>query len=1653
MEDNPAAGCAPAASADATAQGNHGEDLNPDSITRLPGLQTVPKSSARRPTVPPRWGPTASGDGSVSGEGAVSSHGNSTQNPNHVANAWDGWFNTGHSMDEMFNQHLYSGDYDYTSWSQAWHNSWQAWPWPGSKGSMVRPPNAVQTEVQQRKAEEQEQQEWEKKLAEAIDTDVLAGLKMLLEGRGSGTAGESPSPPRPELVAKILERAAVQGPVALVEVAEGLFGTQSGAKMTLDIPTYAGMLQRLVLDPACYRPAAVRLLLNVALSKESPVVPVAPGILTDSETVICERNVQDKDIEEEEEKDEVGKEWPEELVFRNSGCWPELNGVFKRTRDFDHVSQHQRPTYERMVSARSGDMRLLCFFWEYSCERERGEQGAQNDAGAAGTAKKRRRRAVSVERGWWLGKRMGGADLMGKGKPGNSELSELPTGADWQLKPPGVEVFQADPGGFVDQEQLGIEALQRLNLSSLQGHVVSPQGVRSARYFGHFCSLLHLEYLQEVATLRRRASRRSGEELERGGWALTGMRVRDVVERPAKGKGRKGSGKGATSGFQMFLWLPPKTDIDRLRFRKGDSIILSATHPLQDRLAEGQLQDITDKWVLLSFEEVSPPQGCKQRLWRVDKGSNRLSYARQLDSLVSLCTGYVDSTSVGEDCSKIFEIIRNGNVGQADSWASRVWSDLKETAVSDSTAKGDESQVQRMQTDAPRAELAEAFKPGEVVTLHGLQADLNQQGEVVAVNGSIRQAGEHAVEGEDVRINVQVNGSVKAVRVSNLKKVDSESTADSSAKAATGTAATAAEKMICDAAMLTKCVESIPATCTDSQRRAVAATCERRLTIIQGPPGTGKTATAVQILRSWAQLGLKPLLAVADGNIAVDNIAAGLAKQGVDVRAVRVGRPEKIRPELEEITLDNQLRRMKKQKQEQKAAEERAAAMAVLEQTTLRDLKLQASDLNARILPSTLQAAQVSDQQAKGSSEEQGEGEQMHIPAARVLELALESICTAEASKAEAAAAEILEARTEAEAQHQEQQKRIQARREDAEMQLQALREADVLCAQLITAGGGLLAKLGPFKGILIDEIAQATEIVSLVPIVQRRCERVVLAGDHCQLPPTVQSQEAERRGLTLSLYGRLVQEGLEPYFLDTQFRSHPKLVEWVASSIYGGRLKSGIHDGARPPMKGFDWPRKKVPVAFVEMGRASRESQEHESKMNSAEAERVVHIIESVLDAGCTAEDLGVVTPYMAQVRLLRTSWRNRCKERGMKWNASKNSRTLEIASVDNFQGREKELIVFSAVRNNAAGRVGFLADWRRLNVMLTRARRGLVVVGHGLTLKKDPYWLQWLGWCESHRVIVDKQAWHDIVRAAKRAEKRPHVKSLLHNLFEFEQAPQTEKAFCKFVKEHLGDRCQGPDEAEMLWQAVTKAREEASAAAQRRSNEEELPKMLTEVAIAKPADIPKLRFQDLGDPDPNRRSRWRSWKFVAQEFLWAPNPEHTWSWQELKEKMHDYYQTFLTASNQTDNRSKKQLFREMRQSLPEEWFVKDTTLQVQLKPLDQQQAARMVWKANRQDGVRGFQHRALPWMKSEAAKPGENETELGIQISTSKEPPTLNASPSPKKRKRKPSNNEAKPLLEGGHEPGQSAAAADAPDEDKASSLTSSKVNLKRRKKTKPA
>jgi len=116
------------------------------------------------------------------------------------------------------------------------------------------------------------------------------------------------------------------------------------------------------------------------------------------------------------------------------------------------------------------------------------------------------------------------------------------------------------------------------------------------------------------------------------------------------------------------------------------------------------------------------------------------------------------------------------------------------------------------------------------------------------------------------------------------------------------------------------------------------------------------------------------------------------------------------------------------------------------------------------------------------------------------------------------------------------------------------------------------------------------------------------------------------------------------------------------------------------------------------------------------------------VLEAGeLAAVDIGVVTPYVGQVRVLRRAVREMLPP-----GLLENVRDLDVQSVDGFQGREKELIIFSAVRSNDRRSLGFLKDWRRLNVMVTRARRGLIVVCDTSTLQHDQNWAAWIKWAE---------------------------------------------------------------------------------------------------------------------------------------------------------------------------------------------------------------------------------------------------------------------------------------------------------------------------------
>ena len=131
-----------------------------------------------------------------------------------------------------------------------------------------------------------------------------------------------------------------------------------------------------------------------------------------------------------------------------------------------------------------------------------------------------------------------------------------------------------------------------------------------------------------------------------------------------------------------------------------------------------------------------------------------------------------------------------------------------------------------------------------------------------------------------------------------------------------------------------------------------------------------------------------------------------------------------------------------------------------------------------------------------------------------------------------------------------------------------------------------------------------------------------------------------------------------------------------------------------------------------------------------------VLSIVNNLLAAGdLSAQDIGVITPYNGQVRLLIDLF-----EQAGGFEEGSTFEGLEIKSVDGYQGREKEIVVFSAVRANDRGEIGFLKDRRRLNVALTRAKRGMIVLGHTKTLRQDGTWRAWLDWAEERNLF----AWH---------------------------------------------------------------------------------------------------------------------------------------------------------------------------------------------------------------------------------------------------------------------------------------------------------------------
>ncbi|KNC52601.1 DNA-binding protein SMUBP-2 [Thecamonas trahens ATCC 50062] len=297
----------------------------------------------------------------------------------------------------------------------------------------------------------------------------------------------------------------------------------------------------------------------------------------------------------------------------------------------------------------------------------------------------------------------------------------------------------------------------------------------------------------------------------------------------------------------------------------------------------------------------------------------------------------------------------------------------------------------------------------------------------------------------------------------------------------------------------------------------------------------------------------------------------------------------------------------------------------------------------------------------------------------------------------------------------------------------EVLDAADVICCTCIGAGDPRLMRRR-FQRVLIDEVSQATEPECLVPIV-KGARQVILVGDQHQLGPVIKSAPASNAGLSVSLFQRLVCLGHRPVRLQTQYRMHPSISAFPSNTFYEGTLLNSYQpaENALASAAEFPWVDAKRPTFFLHTASREELSASGSSYLNTTEAQAVEEIVTSLFRTGVSPGQVGVITAYAGQ-RAYLLSYLQRNGELRPELYAD-----VEVASVDEFQGREKDYIVLSCVRSNQYQGIGFLSNPRRLNVALTRAKHGLIIVGNAKTLARDQLWHDLISHYKDNELLVE--------------------------------------------------------------------------------------------------------------------------------------------------------------------------------------------------------------------------------------------------------------------------------------------------------------------------
>lgn len=297
------------------------------------------------------------------------------------------------------------------------------------------------------------------------------------------------------------------------------------------------------------------------------------------------------------------------------------------------------------------------------------------------------------------------------------------------------------------------------------------------------------------------------------------------------------------------------------------------------------------------------------------------------------------------------------------------------------------------------------------------------------------------------------------------------------------------------------------------------------------------------------------------------------------------------------------------------------------------------------------------------------------------------------------------------------------------------LEQVQVITCTLVGASNRAIRHL-TYETVFIDEAAQALEPGCWIPIT--KANRVVLAGDHQQLPPTVKSEKAAQGGLRETLFEKCIKrQPNTARMLEVQYRMHEQIMAFSSEQFYEGRLK------AAPSVAHADLPdydlrfAPDMAVEFLDtagFGFQEITIEDSRSTANPEEADLLLKRLAQLLepyDQADHTEDLltiGVIAPYRAQINYLKDAVEENDELAGLM-----EHRMLSVGTVDSFQGQERDIIAISLTRSNTQGEIGFLSDIRRMNVGMTRARRKLLLVGDSSTLGSHPFYKAFLDYVES--------------------------------------------------------------------------------------------------------------------------------------------------------------------------------------------------------------------------------------------------------------------------------------------------------------------------------